>query len=228
MQRGAQIRGKMDIIMANERQLEQTDISVKANANHTVMVEVEEVVRHPHPGGPRRFVTNCRVCNFTCHLTCAIEQDDKKKECSAMNRQTGFCTVCPKHCEWTHHSNTPYIYVYQKKKVPKTFSELLQRFNIFSSTKSRLEAYLADCRKRYKDLETEQQINVKKLKAAFDRLNEIAVINDGFSMIDYYDQCIEEEKGSKRPDYEKQLQFLQKEREKEIISLKVKRGDRVY
>ena len=193
MQRGAQIRERMETILANERELEQTDSSVQANANHTVDVEEEEVVRHPHPGGPGRFLTNCRTCNFTCHSTCIIEKDDEKKNCSAMDPQTGLCMVCPKQCDWTHHSNTPYIYVYQKKKVRKILDVVLQRFGMFSSKKTRIEAYLAHSRKKYKEMETEQQINVKKFKEAFEKLD-ISVVTGDHSMIDYYDQCIEEEK----------------------------------
>ncbi|GAV04833.1 hypothetical protein RvY_15053 [Ramazzottius varieornatus] len=227
LKRSEEVRERMATIRANERQLDQADSEVKANSNHTVEIECEEVVRQPHPGGPGRFLTNCRVCNFTCHATCAIEKDDDKRDCSAMNRQTGFCTACPKKCEWTCHSNTPYIYVYQKKKQLKVLQEILQRFNIFSSNKQRIRAYLDDLRKQYRNLEVEQAENVRELKDAFDKLNRIAVNSDSFSMIDYYDQCIEEAKQSKRPDYEKQMEFLQKEREKEIIALKVKRGDQV-
>ena len=36
------------------------------------------------------FVTNCRVCNITCHENCKIQNDDDKDGCAAMKPQSKF------------------------------------------------------------------------------------------------------------------------------------------
>ena len=36
------------------------------------------------------FVTNCRVCNITCHENCKIQNDDDKAGCAAMKPQSKF------------------------------------------------------------------------------------------------------------------------------------------
>ncbi len=60
----------------------------------TVHPQTTETVDH--------FITNCRVCMFTCHDPCIIEGDDKK-ECAAM--QDGKCVMCKGKCPWDSHTN---------------------------------------------------------------------------------------------------------------------------
>jgi hypothetical protein len=48
------------------------------------------------------FITNCKVCMFTCHDPCQIAGDDKEG-CAAM--QNGKCVQCSGKCPWSSHSN---------------------------------------------------------------------------------------------------------------------------
>ena len=48
------------------------------------------------------FITNCKVCMFTCHDPCYIAGDNKEG-CASMRE--GKCVQCPGNCTWDSHSN---------------------------------------------------------------------------------------------------------------------------
>ena len=55
------------------------------------------------------YVTNCLICNYTCHETCGYANDGDKFKCSAMDHQgdiqRAHCAVCVKKCGWQDHVN---------------------------------------------------------------------------------------------------------------------------
>ena len=54
-------------------------------------------------------VTQCKNCPAelgTCHYDCSWSDGPDKKNCSAMDPETGNCTICPKECPWYEHINT--------------------------------------------------------------------------------------------------------------------------
>ncbi|GAV01308.1 hypothetical protein RvY_12042 [Ramazzottius varieornatus] len=94
-------------------------------------------------------------------------------------------SICPKKCEWTHHSNTPYVYVYTKKKDKKVLEDLLKAHNNFKTESEQLKALLSKTRQEYEALGKEQARNVEELKQAFDKLDRIAVLRNKSSVIEY-------------------------------------------
>jgi hypothetical protein len=72
--------------------------TMRANKNFkvkkTVHPQETKVVNH--------FITNCKVCMFTCHDPCYIAGDDKKG-CASM--RDGRCVQCSGKCSWDSHSN---------------------------------------------------------------------------------------------------------------------------
>ena len=57
----------------------------KAYANYEVDATVAESEKEDLQQGT--YVTNCRVCNVTCHDNCQIPNDDDKAGCAAMKPQ---------------------------------------------------------------------------------------------------------------------------------------------
>ncbi len=72
--------------------------AIRANKNFkvktTVYPQETKVVDH--------FITNCKVCMFTCHDPCQIAGDDKEG-CASM--ENGKCVQCLGKCSWSSHSN---------------------------------------------------------------------------------------------------------------------------
>ena len=42
------------------------------------------IIKEPLDAGT--YVTNCIVCNFTCHYPCDLANDDEKAGCGAMGK----------------------------------------------------------------------------------------------------------------------------------------------
>ena len=76
------------------------------------------------------FMTNCLICNKTCHHYCSIENDDDKSQCICFINN--FCTICSKNCHWKDHKNMPYEIVLNiDKKIlsMQDINDLKKRYN---------------------------------------------------------------------------------------------------
>jgi len=40
----------------------------------------------------------------------------------------GFCQYCPDNCFWEEHANTPYLCLYTKHKIKKTYADMRQKY----------------------------------------------------------------------------------------------------
>ena len=72
-------------------------------------------------------VTQCSICpaeTGTCHYDCSYSDGPDKINCSAMDWETGNCTICPKRCKWDLHINSRIHYVLVKKILTKTLHEV--------------------------------------------------------------------------------------------------------
>lgn len=74
---------------------------------------------------PGIHTTTCRECNRTCHKNCTRKNDEDKKKCVVMNKETLHCTRCPKKCIWSEHSNVPYL-LHVKVRLEKKTKEQLK------------------------------------------------------------------------------------------------------
>ncbi len=72
--------------------------TMKANKDFkvkkTVHPQETKVVNH--------FITNCKICMFTCHDPCYIAGDNKEG-CASM--RDGKCVQCSGRCPWDAHAN---------------------------------------------------------------------------------------------------------------------------
>ena len=98
-------------------QIKQFDLQKSANSNYEV--EVDDPKVHQITTDPGQFVTNCLVCNRTCHERCYIVPPASKDGCSAM--KDGYCTMCPAKCHHSKHTNAGFYFVVktEKKKVKR-------------------------------------------------------------------------------------------------------------
>ena len=110
---------------------------------------------------PGIHVTNCIQCNFICHDTCHIKDDDKKQECIAM--KDGFCTKCINKCEWWFHKNIPYIYEYKCIHVKKTYQEMKRSYEQEKGVTLEFEEYLENLTKDIRELLRLLHGKVKKI-----------------------------------------------------------------
>ena len=77
-----------EIFQRKERQIfEKFKADEVANKDYEADVTVAGSEEEYLPAGT--YVTNCRVCNKTCHDNCAFADDNDKARCSAMEPQGG-------------------------------------------------------------------------------------------------------------------------------------------
>ena len=96
-----------------------------ANKDFEAEVRVAGSKKEDLPQGT--FVTNCRVCNITCHDNCGIQNDGEKYYCWAMENKTeskASCRICQRKCFWKEHSNMPFKFVVTYKTEKKTASDI--------------------------------------------------------------------------------------------------------
>ena len=87
--------------------LETHKSEIAANKNFTRTVQVPKINKRDVDQG--KYVTNCNVCNFTCHSDCIYNDNRDKKHCSAMDTY-GNCTVCKGKCNWERHTNNSFYF----------------------------------------------------------------------------------------------------------------------
>ena len=77
-----EILAKKDELEQERKVMQQYEAEASANKNFEVDVQVAGSKKVYLPQGT--YVTNCSVCNHTCHANCAIPNDEDKHGCWAM------------------------------------------------------------------------------------------------------------------------------------------------
>ena len=163
------------------------------------------------------YTTNCLQCNFTCHSNCPFANDEDKIRCCAM--KNGYCTVCPKKCKWDQHKNTPYHYEWYTDVETRTSEDLLRRYNIATSDRSKVEALMASLENDLKKLNQIVLQMAQQTKHCLHRLNDIALKPNPLSTVEYIDTLIEAEKVQSDKGFRERIQALKELRkEAELLS----------
>ena len=89
-------------------------------------IEVDDSNIEKIPLKPGQYTTLCHQCNYTCHETCYIKDNEQKMHCAAMSN--GYCRQCPKKCKWQVHKNAGYILQYFTHKKKVTFEEMKKQY----------------------------------------------------------------------------------------------------
>ena len=181
------------------------EAEIKRNEKFEYEVEVPESYIENIPVGV--YVTNCLICNRTCHETCIYPDDDDKKYCGAMSSD-GNCRVCPNKCVWSSHRNAQFRYKFRLKKVKKTYEDLKEQYQKAvgetMTVQNVINALLADVDK-YSDNVNAMLEEIVRCK---NRLKEIALRPDPLTMVENIELMIAAEESEKHPGFDKRIKML--------------------
>jgi len=155
------------------------------------------------------YVTNCLVCNFTCHYPCYIADDNQKSGCAAIDSSTGKCEVCPKKCHHSHHKNAGYRIEIKMVKEKTTLKDLEKKFYDSKSNLSRFEQIRNGLYNEFKSIQVKCLQVQEEIKRSVDRLKQIGLNSNPLSQNDYLDLLIESEKNQRKPGWQGRIKGLE-------------------
>lgn len=182
----------------------QNEIEDNQNFEYEVDETRQEVVDLPKG----QHVTNCLLCSITCHEDCQIADDEKKKGCWAMNKDTGRCRICTGKCIWSEHKNLPYIFRYVTETVTKTYAEMKERYEAAQGQTLSHEKYIEELNYDVEDLFEDMMLMMNEMNQCKTRLKEIALRPDPLSAIEHIDLIIQSEETEKQPGYFNRVKML--------------------
>ncbi|XP_062578218.1 uncharacterized protein LOC134240122 [Saccostrea cucullata] len=153
------------------------------------------------------YVTNCLICNITCHYPCGIPDDGNKINCFAMTN--GFCRICEKKCKWDEHKNAKYRFRYETVTETRTYEEMKKNYEKARGEKLTHGKYLQELQKDVESLYLEVQKMMRETMRCKNRLNEIALRPDPLSTTQHIDQMIQAEEFEKNPGFQNRIKMLQ-------------------
>ena len=202
------IRQEKDILRKHEEDIE-------ANRNFTY--EIDEIRMTQIDLPVATYVTNCIICNRTCHFPCRIPEDHQKMNCSAMRDK--HCTICPKKCRWDVHKNNDFRFETYSVKVRKSYEELKQKYQTAQIKKQRQRSVLDQVKQTFNNLYQNVIKMMHEVRCYINKLNEIALRQNPLSDVDYIDLLIENEKNEKKYGWKERLKFYNKMRkEAELVA----------
>ncbi len=195
---------KIDELQQEEKVVRshESDISISKDYKYTVSVTKQRRIDLKNTGV---FVTNCLICNITCHKECIFSNNTDKHKCSAMVRNSDIdkihCGVCAKKCSWRSHVNNPYRLEEYQDEEERTSDELYKRYEQATSNKSRQEQAIGGLKKALKVLEDDVMKLIQEAKKHLERLHEIALRPINISEVDYIDLLIAKETQEAKPGF---------------------------
>ena len=151
------------------------------------------------------YVTNCDVCQTTCHYPCGIKNDEGKIGCSAMSN--GKCTACRGKCSWTRHTNNTCRYEYQECEVKTTMGDLFAKYKLGGNSGGDAERGIQQHKQQ---LEHKQFALMGQLR--FIDTTKKQVSEQLQSAIQFFNTQIDNEHQLKRPGYLDRIKVLEQQR----------------
>ena len=208
---------KIEEMRQEENILKQRETEIEQNKSFTYSVDVTKA-KKKDLGGTGQHTTTCRRCNFTCHTSCAIANDDDKKLCCAMD-WFGYCKVCTKQCHWQEHSNLPYIFEYETVSETRTLEDLKKRYEVAKSGKNLVEGMIEKLEEDLTEMHNNVLSMMFKAQKSLQRLDEIALKPNPLTQIEYLELLIESEKNEAKPGWKQRVQYYEEaKRQVEILS----------
>lgn len=198
----AQLQKEIDILNKHK-------FDIKSNKDFEYEVEDIRQIKTELEQG--YYVTNCLVCNFTCHKNCVYPDNKDKIRCSAM--KDGCCTICSEHCSWKKHENARFILEYKTEKVKKTYKEMKQKYEKAKGLKMSHEVLIAELNGDVEKLFKYVDHMMKEMQLSKSRLNEIALRPDPLSTVEHLDLMIQAEEMESKEGFKERIKVLQKYRE---------------
>jgi hypothetical protein len=197
---------ELDRIEQEQHILDQHSLDIQANSNFTktVFIQKEQQIRSP----PGRFVTNCVICNKTCHLNCAFSDNADKIHCSAMD-PNGHCHECPGKCMWHDHQNQPFYWESTTEAETVTIYALKAKYADAKQKHASSKDMLANAQRKYDSIRKDLSGLVEQARQHVNRLGEIAARQNPLSSTDYIDLLIQSEQGEAKSGWQVRIKFLQ-------------------
>ena len=174
--------------------------------NFTKVIKVPAVRKIPKQ--PNYYATTCIVCTKTCHSTCSIADDDRKKGCAAMN-SIGYCEYCPKKCRWDQHKNRDYILedIIEDKTI--TLEDLKKRYYDSRNELSVKKQLFQGAKEELVNLNFECLDTQEKITNSINILHKIALNKSVFeSAEEHIDLLIEVEMSEHKPGWQERIRAL--------------------
>lgn len=217
---------KMEELRQEEMILKTREADILMNEDFEYEIEITKQNKIDLQSG--EFVTNCLVCNFTCHHPCYITVDTDKYKCYAMNPQgqiNATCGACPGMCSWEKHFNNSYRFELYQETEKRTADDLRIRYNQALEDKQQVEVMIAKMHNEVHGIFTNVQYNIQKINRCLQRLDEIALKPNPLSDVEYIDLLIESEKQEGKPGYKHRIKHLQDVRRQAVVVSKASGSD---
>ncbi|XP_034004200.1 uncharacterized protein LOC117496601 [Trematomus bernacchii] len=207
------VQKQVKVGLAKLEEIKETTEKLKlheAEISRNEKFEIEVVVIKPFQediSGTGDFITNCKVCNVTCHGSCPNANDADKIKCSAMGPD-GNCTQCKGKCHWSKHFSQKYRWEYKKVKEMLTLDDLKQKYLEASEAKVTVQEVIDELKVEYQRHQAEVMEIMKSSAKCLNRLGEIALKPNPLSTPEYIDLLIEGEKAEGKSGRKQRVEYL--------------------
>ena len=209
---------KIDVLKQERRILQEHEAQINDCKDFTYKVNEQ---RHCHVTlKPGEIITNCLICHTTCHFPCKIAINAEKSRCAAMN-SNGTCNVCPRHCSWNEHFNTPYRYEIFTVEVERTSEDLKARYENAVGGKTQKEKIIAGMEIEMQELIEKVHDMISDARLSIQRLKEIALKPNPMTEVEYIELLIESEKSENASGFQERIKVLMQFRRKAVLLSKI-------
>nr|XP_022289152.1 uncharacterized protein LOC111101125 isoform X2 [Crassostrea virginica] len=194
------IRKEQEIVKKKKNELnENKDFVYSKDEVKQIQVDLQKGV----------YVTNCLICNVSCHHPCGISDDDEKGRCAAINQNNGKCEVCPGNCDWREHKNSSYYMSYVTVKVERTSLEMKKRYEEAAQKKLSAEQIIERMKNAVISKLKELKLMMDKVNKCRSSLQKIALADDPLTSEEYINLMIEAEKREHKSGYGDRIKTLE-------------------
>lgn len=211
---------EMEVLHQEELEIQKHEKELETNKHFKYKIKVPYYEAIPLEDG--QYVTNCLRCNFTCHFPCYIPDNDDKWKCNAMdstigNGQSACCTVCSGNCSWKVHKNTREKFELRYRTKEKTSEDLLQKFNVAASGKSRVQKMIKSHAHKLREEHAKLHALIEEARQCLEILNEIALKPNPLTQVDYIQLLIESEQRQAKDGWHDRVNYLEKTKDQAAL-----------
>ena len=209
----------IDSLKQQQQILNQNKAKIEESENFEFEVEEVETVKVACKSG--LYVSNCFICNMTCHQDCTIPDDGKKYRCFVMKpyneKKKAKCTICPGECAWDKHQNAPYWFACVKTMKRKCYEEIKKKYYTAVDGKTEVESVIANMETNIRLHFRMMLQNIQKVHHCVKRLDEIALKHNPLSDLGYINLLIESEKQDGKLGFEKRVHYYRELRKQAVL-----------
>ena len=210
---------KINVLREEKKMLKEFKESVHSSRNFTkkILVTKQRVIVLK----TGEFVTNCLVCNRTCHYPCTITIDDEKHKCAAMKPQgdkdNSVCAICPGKCSWRKHVNAPKRLEFYQEVETHTYADIKKRYEQAIEGKCTKEKMVKKITEEKHEIEKQVYAHIQEARKCLENLDEIALKPNPLSEVQYIELLIQAEKLTPKLGWEERV--YQYERAKKVAQM---------